>query len=262
LSGPYCSQCGQHAHPRARSLGALLHDAWDAISHVDGRFWTTVSMLLASPGQLTVDYFADRRARYISPLRLYLALSIAFFALASINASRTPAAADIGLDPAECARIEVHWPFLQQRLRAACELEVADNGRSAGRAFGSYVPKMMFAFLPLMALVMLPLYRRPPRYYVEHLVFFLHIHAALFLVMSADVLLTMAARALPWSESIASAGDLAAACYAIWCVYRALRRYYQQARGITLLKLAVVGVAYQGFLALMIAVTFLLSALT
>jgi hypothetical protein len=45
-------------------------------------------------------------------------------------------------------------------------------------------------------------------------------------------------------------------------VYRALRRYYEQGRGITLIKLAVVGVAYQGFLALLIAATLLLGALT
>ncbi|HEY1723920.1 MAG TPA: DUF3667 domain-containing protein [Steroidobacteraceae bacterium] len=262
LAGPYCGQCGQHSHASARSLGALLHDAWDVISHVDGRFWTTVWMLLAHPGQLTLDYFADRRARYVLPLRLYLALSIAFFALAAVNAARAPAAADISLDPTACTRIELHWPFLRQRLRAACEREVADNGRSAAHAFGSYIPKMMFAFLPLIALVMLLLYRRPQRYYVEHLVFFLHIHAALFLVMSADVLWTLAARALPWSAPLASAGDLAAACYALWCVYRALRRYYEQSRGVTLIKLAVVGVAYQGCLTLLIAATLLLSALT
>jgi hypothetical protein len=172
LTGPYRARCGQHSHPSARSLGALLHDAWDVLSHVDGRFWSTVWMLLAHPGQLTVDYFADRRARYVSPLRPYLALSIAFFAFAAVNASRTPAAADIKLDPADCPRIELRWPLLQQRLRAARARDLADNGRSASHAFGCHIPRMMFAFLPLMALVMLPLYRQPRRYYVEHLVFF------------------------------------------------------------------------------------------
>jgi hypothetical protein len=48
----------------------------------------------------------------------------------------------------------------------------------------------------------------------------------------------------------------------VWCIYRALRRYYQQGRGIPLIKLAVVSVAYQAFLALMIAATLLLSVLT
>jgi hypothetical protein len=33
---------------------------------------------------------------------------------------------------------------------------------------------MMFAFLPMMAFMMLPLYRRPRRYRVKQLLFFLH----------------------------------------------------------------------------------------
>ena len=120
---------------------------------------------------------------------------------------------------------------------------------------------MMFVFLPLMALIMMPLYRTPRRYYVEHLVFFLHAHAALFLVMIGDMLLGMAARSLPYLSGVATAGDVAAACYAVWYVYRAMRRYYGNRRALNVLaKLAVVGIAYQIFLAIMVGATLLLSA--
>jgi hypothetical protein len=276
LTGPYCAQCGQRAHGGARSLGALLHDGWDLVAHVDRRFWFTLWTLLAKPGQLTVDYFADRRARYISPMRLYFALSIAFFALAAANTNlpwknavpglASAAAADTRVDsnPSanDCERIELRWPWLQARLRSACERQVADNGKSMAHAFGSYIPKMMFVFLPLMALVMVPLYRRSHHYYVEHLVFFLHTHAALFLVMIGDMLLGMMAHWLPALSAIASVGDFAAAGYAVWCVYRAMRRYYGEPRAPTLAKLAVIGIAYQLFLVIMVAATLLLSALT
>jgi hypothetical protein len=299
LTGPYCAQCGQHAHERARSLAVVLHDGWHLLTHIDNRFWFTLRTLLLRPGQLTLDYFADRRARYVSPFRLYLVLSIAFFALAATNTSLmaksaaagqsqlTPAdvadlqhelhqaapsiaqhvtasdaGMDVNLDASDCGKIELHWSWLQERLRSACQREIADNGRSAAHAFGSYVPKMMFIFLPLMALIMVPLYRTPRRYYVEHLVFFLHTHAALFLIMIGDMLLGMAARRLPYLSGVATVGDFAAACYAVWCVYRAMRRYYGNRRALTLAKLAVVGVAYQIFLAIMVAATLLLSALT
>jgi hypothetical protein len=298
LTGPYCAQCGQHAHQSARSLSVVLHDGWDLLTHLDGRFWSTLRRLLSQPGQLTLDYFADRRARYVSPFRLYFVLSIAFFALTAANSNLTsksaadghaaltpadvtdlqhelhqaaPAIAeqvtatdagmDMDLDANDCAKIELRWPWLQGRLRGACQREIADNGRSAAHAFGSYVPKMMFVFLPLMALIMVPLYRTPRRYYVEHLVFFLHAHAALFLVMIGDMLLGMAARSLPYLSGVATAGDGAAACYAVWYVYRAMRRYYGNRRALTLAKLAVVGIAYQIFLAIMVGATLLLSAL-
>ncbi|MFI4865921.1 MAG: DUF3667 domain-containing protein [Steroidobacterales bacterium] len=298
LTGPYCAQCGQHAHRSARSLSVVLHDGWALLTHLDGRFWSTLRRLLSQPGQLTVDYFADRRARYVSPFRLYFVLSIAFFALAAANSNlnsksaangqraltpadltdlqrelhqAVPAVAehvtatdegmDVNLDANDCAKIELRWPWLQGRLRSACQREIADNGKSLAHAFGSYVPKMMFVFLPLMALIMVPLYRTPRRYYVEHLVFFLHTHAALFLVMIGDMLLGMAARSLPYLSGVATAGDVAATCYAVWCVYRAMRRYYGDRRVLTLAKLAVVGIAYQIFLAIMVGATLLLSAL-
>jgi Protein of unknown function (DUF3667) len=276
LTGPYCAQCGQHAHGSARSLGAVLHEAWDLIAHIDHRFWFTLWTLLAKPGQLTVDYFADRRARYISPLRLYFVLSIVFFALAAADSnmlsksaasSQAPAAAadsaaHLDLSGGGCEKIELRWPWLQARLRAACERQVADNGKSMSHAFASYIPKMMFLFLPLMALVMMPLYRGTHHYYVEHLVFFLHTHAAMFLVIMGDMLLGLLAHWLPSFSGVASLGDIAAAGYAGWCVYRAMRRYYDESRARTLAKLAVIGIAYQLFLIIMIAATLLLSALT
>jgi hypothetical protein len=295
LIGPYCAQCGQHAHDSARSLSVLLHDGWHVITHLDGRFWSTMRRLLASPGQLTLDYFAERRERHISPLRLYFVLSIAFFALEAANSKSVTAApaslsaaelaelqqelhqapaqiaqhvtvsgtgAGLILDPSACDKIDPHWLWLRGRLRTACQREIADNGRSAAHAFGSYVPKMMFIFLPLMALVMVPLYRTPRRYYVEHLVFFLHTHAALFMALIGDVLLGLVARWLPVLVGVASVGDFAAAGYASWYVYRAMRDYYGNRRALTLAKLAVVGIAYQIFLAIMVAATLLLSALT
>ncbi len=279
LSGPYCAQCGQHARENARALRTLLRDGWDLITNVDGRFWLTVGQLLAQPGELTVEYFADRRARYISPLRLYVVLSVVYFALASAHsnviaqpalpapaasaASTAPAAAaGTDLDAGDCDRISMRWPWLQARLRAACRREIADNGRSVTHAFGSYVPKMMFFFLPLMALVLLPLYRTQRRYYVEHLVFFLHTHAAVFALMIADLLISLAAHWVRWLRAPAYAVDFAATGYAIWCIYRAMRRYYGEPRGRTLAKFAVVGITYQVFLAVMVLVTMLLSALT
>jgi len=271
LTGPYCSQCGQHAHESARSLTVVLHDGWHLMTHIDGRFWATVRTLLALPGQLTLDYFAERRARHVSPLQLYLVLSIAFFALYAANpyhpAEATPhgesqSAVDITVQQGECDTINLSWHWLQAQMRSACHREVADNGKSVAHAFGSNVPKMMFIFLPLMALVMVPLYLAPRRYYVEHLVFFLHAHAALFLVMIGDTLLGILAYRLPHLRIVGSVGDFAAACYAIWYVYQAMRRYYGNSRRRTLAKLVVIGTAYQVFLVIMVTATALLSALT
>ncbi|HTC52494.1 MAG TPA: DUF3667 domain-containing protein [Steroidobacteraceae bacterium] len=87
LSGPYCAQCGQHAHESARSLHVLFHDAWHLITHLDGRVWHTPVALLLRPGFLTREYFADHRARFVPPFRLCFVISGAFFGRCSLTTS-------------------------------------------------------------------------------------------------------------------------------------------------------------------------------
>lgn len=69
--GPYCSQCGQATHPH-RSLGHMIEEFLHGILHFDTKAWRTLPMLAFRPGTLTRDYVYGKRARYISPLALFL----------------------------------------------------------------------------------------------------------------------------------------------------------------------------------------------
>ena len=79
----------------------------------------------------------------------------------------------------------------EDRARDACRKIVAD-GKGFGRAVYENIPKMMFIFLPLIAAVMFVLYLGSGRYYVEHLLFFVHFHAFFFLGGIAVLLLERA----------------------------------------------------------------------
>ncbi len=119
LTGPYCAQCGQHAHHSARSLHVLLHDAWHLLTHLDGLVWTSLATLLFKPGRLTLEYFAEHRARYVPPFRLYFVVSVAFFGLASLTSSLTHVASPE--DAAEAARekAELHEELQQPDVPSA-----------------------------------------------------------------------------------------------------------------------------------------------
>jgi hypothetical protein len=136
----------------------------------------------------------------------------------------------------------------EARLRLACTKIMADKV-SFGRALWDNVPKMMFIFLPLIAGVMSLLYLGSRRYYVEHLVFFVHYHAFFFL---AGILILFAeqfgdpegsqiARAV---DTIANLLEFAFVFYVPWYLYRAMRRVYGQGRFWTLAKFVVLNVAY------------------
>jgi hypothetical protein len=82
LTGEFCAQCGQHAIDYRRSIFRVLLDAADSFLNWDTKFLHSVNQLLIHPWQLTNDFNAGRRARYVHPLRLYLIASIVFFLVA------------------------------------------------------------------------------------------------------------------------------------------------------------------------------------
>jgi hypothetical protein len=71
LSGPYCHQCGQHAHVH-RTLTAFFHDFAHGVLHFEGKIWRTLPMLAWRPGELTRGYIDGQRARFVSPIALFL----------------------------------------------------------------------------------------------------------------------------------------------------------------------------------------------
>lgn len=284
LMGPYCFSCGQHAHESARSISVLFQDAWHLVTHIDGRFWQSLYILLLKPGKLTKEYFAERRARYLPPVRLYLVLSVLFFAfglatphknsgLPAVTASTpaAPGAATHDAAPAkkkswsvfgngDCNGVTSSNGWLENTLRQSCLRNQGDGGASVQHAFLANIPKMIFLLVPMMALVMLLLYWWPRRYYVEHLVFFLHNHAAIFLLLLIQTLLGWIAAWLAWSTF---GGWVIAiiSLYSVWYVYRAMRVYYGQGRLLTVAKLLVIGFIYVMGFSLTLAVTGLLSVI-
>ena len=80
LTGPYCSACGQKAHVH-RSVRAFFQDFIQSLFNFEGKIWRTLPMLAWCPGILTRRYIAGERARFVSPIALYLFTVFAMFAV-------------------------------------------------------------------------------------------------------------------------------------------------------------------------------------
>jgi hypothetical protein len=137
---------------------------------------------------------------------------------------------------------------LGPRATQSCLAAVGEGGlERLNQALEHNLERAMFLLLPLLALVMKPLYLRPPRHYVEHLLFFLHSHAFLFVLLGVSTLLKMttSSRVLhPISDVVLAPVDTAITIYIPIYFYLAMRRVYGQGRWLTLSKLAALGIAY------------------
>ena len=280
LTGPFCSQCGQHHHEHpVHSLRHFLQEATEDLTHADSRLWLTLRALLFRPGLLTREFLGGRRARYLPPVRLYLVVSLLFFIVAELAATMAPSppvqvvdgahgfnmtvgagraaatatAPAAAADPAQGRAAQQRLcrqagafsaqasTWFARRVEHSCLAAMAAGGvERFERALQRNLERAMFLLLPLLAAAMLPLYRRPRRHYVEHLLFFLHNHACLFVVLGVDTVIEM----ITTSAVVRGAAALALWIYVPLYLYRSMRRVYGQGRGRTLGKMAALGGAY------------------
>lgn len=355
-SDRFCSQCGQNDRTYSRSLFPVLGELVRESFEFDGRLAQTLRLLLFKPGSLSTEFSRNRRARYMTPVRLYLFSSVVFFltmSLAmSLAVSRVPnplegepdqdpssslaeipgdlmdtlqavvdslqavvpglqlqidgedvpvsmeisesgiAALRANLEPSrhrklddllqrESARVtEIVLAVLAAALDSgsAAEDTLSDphDGTVAGdppasaavvlptsrgflarMALNSFVDLLhdpdafreriignlsiaMFFLLPVYALMLAVLYWRKKRYYIEHLVFGMHVHAFLFMIVTLMLIASitpMGAAGQGWTQGILG---LAVVAYPII----ALRRFYGNGWFVTLVKSFVLAVLY------------------
>jgi len=80
FTGNFCPECGQKGHIH-RSLAAIGHDIMHGVLHLDGKLWETLPLLTFKPGELTRRYIAGERAKFVSPMAMFLFTVFAMFAV-------------------------------------------------------------------------------------------------------------------------------------------------------------------------------------
>jgi hypothetical protein len=131
-----------------------------------------------------------------------------------------------------------------ERLVHICEEMKKDNGRQFLQNLYDNVPIALIVLLPIMAFVLKALYPLSRRYYVEHLLFFVHFHAFMFLILTLQILLGRINSALPIPEAIGIIIIVAGSFYVPVYLFVAMRRVYGQGRLLTSLKYLVLTVSY------------------
>ena len=366
----FCSQCGQNDRTYTRSLFPVLGELVRESFEFDGRLAQTLKLLLLKPGSLSTEFSCNRRARYMTPVRLYLFTSVIFFLTMSLVTSRlpNPLAGELDRDPSSSLAeipgevmdslqvavdsLQAMVPGLQLQIDGEdvpVSMEISESGIAALRAnlepsrhgklddlvrresargtqialailaaafdsetrassvggrqadrgpeedaprgadstaqtagtvagdppastavvlptsrgflarmflnsmvdllhdFDAFIERIignlsiaMFFLLPFYALILAVLYWRQKRYYIEHLIFGMHVHSFLFMIVTLMLIASitpMGAAGQGWTQGILG---LAVVAYPII----ALRRFYWNGWFVTLFKAFVLAVLY------------------
>jgi hypothetical protein len=132
------------------------------------------------------------------------------------------------------------------RLDHYRRMEPSEAEREVINGFLGKVPQMMFVLLPIFSAMLMLLYLGSGRFYVEHFVFALHVHASAFLIYLGMIALVR------WPGAVS-----ALLCWLLLYVYLAMKKVYRQGWIVTGMKYLMLGVAYVFLLTIGISLTLL-----
>ena len=240
----FCAHCGQSDRDYARALRSVAGEFVRETFEVDSRLFRTLKLLMFRPGSLTREFSRNRRAGFVSPVRLYIFASFVFFLLLSLVADvgevteaefgevvatgpseeePEPAVAELPTEE-RLGAFRTALPPEQRRkaddilarpedsrgrqllLRAARDrwdeevgwvgrflllsgIDMLHDPSVIPRRLIANMPIAMFFLLPVLGLILAAFHFRKKRFYVEHLVFAIHIQTFVFLIYSVALLL-------------------------------------------------------------------------
>ncbi|MEL6485821.1 MAG: DUF3667 domain-containing protein, partial [Pseudomonadota bacterium] len=125
LTGPYCNQCGQKAHVH-RTLSAIGHDLMHGVLHLDGKLAHTLPLLAFKPGKLTRRYIDGERAKFVSPMAMFLFSVFAMFAVFQMVGLTVPTSFAADFTPEGVAQMS-EGMLERQETEIVTELEALDS---------------------------------------------------------------------------------------------------------------------------------------
>ncbi len=81
LEGMYCYRCGQYALDVEQPFWKYVRQYFENVYQFDTKIWRTLWYMFTRPGFLTAEFNAGKINSYVHPFRLYMCISVVFFAV-------------------------------------------------------------------------------------------------------------------------------------------------------------------------------------
>lgn len=129
-SANFCPACGQDTLNHPPTFWEFVHEFITHYVALEGKLWKTLLLLFFKPAELTREYRAGRKLRYISPLRLYITASFLFFLVVKIAGLGNLAIDDADMDSKTGV---VTSKYVDEKTRAEINQAVEEVKNEAGK---------------------------------------------------------------------------------------------------------------------------------
>ena len=249
LVGDFCHGCGEkRTEARDLSVRHFLKDAAAELTSLDSKLLNTLRALLFRPGFLTLEWLAGRRARYLKPLNLVLALfAVQLFAY---TASKAVSMFNIAMIVENERQLAAQWQLpnggfydkLFAKASARKGASVESLYEAVNEKWQRNVSLLQPAQIVVLAVLLQLLYLFSRRYFVEHLIFSMHFLAFISLTMTLmwPVYYFVGIAPTRYNMLVAGSKFLLDILY----MFIALRAVYSGSRGFAVLRAFVLFVGY------------------
>jgi hypothetical protein len=214
----YCPECGQKNHELKIPLKHLFEEMLESTLHFDTKAIKTLKQHLFAPGTLSKEYNEGRRAKFISPVRLYVVISFIFFLILNFTAPKKIGNAEENRAANNNVGISINIYGISTNdlagisdtqvdsLLAAKGIEktklkkflISQLHKIANEGSGEFIHSviknisyMMFFLMPGFAFFVFILFRKQTKYYIESLILSIHFHSFIFLLLSIFFITTI-----------------------------------------------------------------------
>ena len=168
----FCHRCGEQIYDRSDlALIKYLREVAHQVLSLDAKIFVTLKVLFTCPGQLTEEYLLGRKLKYIRPMRLYLSSSMLyFFSFAYFDKAAL-------LDIRNIIRFDFTDRLLPALTASAKFSDLAGEAfyRAVNQQLNNKIALLLFLAIFAYALVFKAVFFVKQKYYVEHLIFCLHL---------------------------------------------------------------------------------------
>src|SRR3954464_3402999 len=172
--GRFCGHCGEkEVSDEDYSLRSYLAEISTAITLLESKVLRSVWLVMSKPGYLSTQYLSGRRVRYMKPLQLFIFLNVVYYfslTLFSATTFTTPLATQLHMNNyyPTYANQQVNQKLQKEQVSYETLEQKYDKKTSV------LSRTLIFALIPIFALVFYLLFFRKRRYIVEHAVIATH----------------------------------------------------------------------------------------
>lgn len=184
LIARYCHNCGQDLFAGSeRTVGEILYSTLDTIFAWDNKILKTLKLLFFYPGKLTKDFFSGKVIQYVYPAKLFWFITILFFAVLNVEGLIDQSSDDSIMT----VNIDEEVVYKQKEID---NIKQTQNIRSNYiKNFANYIPYVTLLLIPFFAFLLFIFFYKKKSYYASHMIFALHFHSFVFLLLTAYILI-------------------------------------------------------------------------